>query len=57
MSKLYIKQQVFSGIDKFNVKNELEEDVYLIESDYVQIGGKKLHIKNMIGKINWATFQ
>ena len=31
MSKLYIKQQVFSGIDKFTVKNENEEDCYIIE--------------------------
>ena len=49
MSKLYIKQQLFSGIDKFTVKNEQEEDRYLVESDYVQVGGKKLHIRDMSG--------
>ena len=50
MSKLYIKQQVFSGIDKFTVKNENEEDCYIVEGDYMQVGGKKLHIKDMSGR-------
>lgn len=50
MKKLYIKQQLFSGIDKFSVKDEEERDCYLVEGDFVQIGGKKLHIKNMDGE-------
>ena len=49
MRKLYIKQQVFTAIDKFTVKDENENDVYLVEGDFVQIGGKKLHIKDING--------
>lgn len=47
MKKLYMKQQIFSWIDKFTVKNEAEEDCYVIEGDMVQVGGKKLHINDM----------
>ena len=47
MKKLYMKQQIFSGIDRFTVKNAFEQDVYLVEGDHVQVGGKKLHIKDM----------
>ena len=48
MKKLYIKQQLFSAIDKFTVKNEYEEDRFLVEGDRIVVGGKKLHIKDML---------
>ena len=49
MKKLYMKQQVFSWTDKFTVKDENDQDIYLIEGDMISIGGKKLHIKDMDG--------
>lgn len=49
MKKLYMKQKVFSIVDRFKVKNEAEEDCYQVEGDFVVIGGKKLHIKDMMG--------
>ncbi|HAT03045.1 MAG TPA: hypothetical protein DCS54_07195, partial [Oribacterium sp.] len=49
MKKLYMKQQVFSWTDKFTVKDENDQDIYLIEGDMIVIGGKKLHIKDMDG--------
>lgn len=49
MKKLYMKQKVFSFIDKFTVKDEREQDCYVVEGDALVIGGKKLHIKDMNG--------
>jgi uncharacterized protein YxjI len=49
MKKLYMKQKVFSIVDRFTIKNEAEEDCYQVEGDFVVIGGKKLHIKDMMG--------
>ena len=50
MKKLYVKQKVFSWVDKFTVKNENEQDCYVVEGDMIVIGGKKLHIKDMEGR-------
>ena len=50
MRKLYIQQKVFSGIDRFTVKDQEENDQYLVEGDFVQVGGKKLHIKDLSGE-------
>ena len=47
MKKLYMKQEILSVIDRFYIKDENEEDRYLIEGDYIQVGGKKLHIKDL----------
>lgn len=49
MSRLYMKQQVFSLVDKFTVKNEYEEDCYRVHSDFITLGGKKLHIEDASG--------
>lgn len=49
MKKLYMKQKVLSVVDKFTVKNEFEEDIYQVEGDFIVVGGKKLHIKDMLG--------
>ena len=46
MAKLYIKQKVFSWKDKFCVFNELGEDVYSVEGEFLSIG-KKLHVKDI----------
>ena len=46
MAKLYIKQKVFSWKDKFSVFNELGEDVYRVEGEFLTIG-KKLHVKDL----------
>lgn len=37
MKELYIKQKVFSLNEKFNVKNEKEEDVYFVEGSFMKI--------------------
>lgn len=47
MKKLYIKEKLLSFVDHFTVKNENEEDCYVVQGDRVQIGGKKLHIFDM----------
>ena len=49
MKKLYMKEKVFSIVDRFTIKNEAEEDCYQVEGEFVFIGGKKLHIKDMMG--------
>ncbi|SHJ58312.1 LURP-one-related/scramblase family protein [Pseudobutyrivibrio xylanivorans] len=49
MRKLYMKQKVFSIVDRFTVKNEAEEDCYQVEGDFVLIRGKRLHIRDMMG--------
>lgn len=43
--KLYIKQQVFSWKDKFNVKDEQGNDIYYVEGEIAFT--HKLHIFNM----------
>jgi len=50
MRKLFMKQQVFSLTDKFSVKNEVEEDVYEVNGDFLTVGGKKLHIMDVNGR-------
>ena len=50
MSKLYIKQQVLSAVDKFTVKDEFQEDRFIVQGDFLTVGGKKLHIKDMSGR-------
>ena len=47
--KLYIKQKVFSFNDKFTVKDEYENDIYFVESEFFTLG-KKLHITNTRGE-------
>lgn len=46
--KLYMKQKVFSWVDKFTVKDENGQDKYNIEGELFSFG-KKLHIYNAIG--------
>ena len=46
--KLYIKQKVFSWVDKFTVKDECGNDRYYVEGELFS-WGKKLHIKNASG--------
>lgn len=47
--KLYLKENVLSGVERFTVKNEMEEDCYQIHGDRIVVGGKKLHIEDMAG--------
>lgn len=49
MKKFYMQEKVISAKETFYVKNEAEENCYLVEGDMVQIGGKKLHIKDLNG--------
>ena len=41
--KLYIKQKVFTFVDKFTIKNEDETDAYYAEGEFFTLG-KKLNI-------------
>jgi uncharacterized protein YxjI len=41
--KLYMKQQVFSWRDRFNVKDENGNDRYIVEGEILTLG-KKLHV-------------
>ena len=50
MKKLFMKQNILSNLDKFTVKNEEEADCYQVHGDYLQMGGKKLHIEDMSGR-------
>ena len=50
MKKLFMKQNIFSNLDKFTVKNEEEADCYQVHGDHLQVGGKKLHIEDMSGR-------
>ena len=47
--KLYIKQKVFSWVDRFTVKDEYGEDRYYVEGEAFSFG-RKLHIYNMAGR-------
>ncbi len=48
MTKLYMKQKVFSLRDRFTVKDESEQDRYYVEGEIFTLG-KKLHICDMAG--------
>ncbi len=37
--KLYIRQKVFSWVDQFTVKDELEEDKYFVNGEFFSWGG------------------
>ena len=41
--KLYIKQKVFSFLDSFTVKDEMENDRYYVQGEFLSLG-RKLHI-------------
>ena len=43
--KLYIRQKVFSLVDKFTVKDASGNDVYFVAGEFLS-WGKKLHIKD-----------
>lgn len=46
--KLYMRQKVFSWVDKFTVKDEYGQDKYHVEGEFFTIG-KKLHVYDMSG--------
>ena len=46
--KLYIKQRLFSWVDKFYIKNEYGTDVYYAQGEFFS-WGRKLHIYDMSG--------
>ena len=45
MSRLYMKQKVFSLKDRFTIKDEYDTDVYYVEGEFLSLG-KKLHVYN-----------
>lgn len=47
--KLYIKQKVLSWTDKFTIKDDTEQDKYIVEGELFS-WGKKLHVKDMTGR-------
>jgi len=47
--KTLCEAEALSWKEQFTVKNEAEEDCYLVEGDAIVVGGKKLHIKDMYG--------
>ena len=48
MSKLYIKQKVFSWKDRFSVQDEFGRDRYYAEGEILSLG-KRLHVYDMTG--------
>ena len=46
--KLYIRQKVFSWVDRFTVKDESGADKYLVEGEFFS-WGKKLHVSDLNG--------
>jgi uncharacterized protein YxjI len=46
--KLYMRQKVFSWVDRFTVKDETGSDKYIVEGELFS-WGKKLHVSNMYG--------
>ena len=48
MIKLYMKQKVFSWVDKFSIKDENGEDKYFVKGEFLSIG-KKLHLYDANG--------
>lgn len=51
--KLYMKQKVFSWVDRFTIKDENGQDRYSVEGKFFS-WGKKLHVYDMSG--NEAAF-
>ena len=51
--KLYIRQKVFSWVDRFTVKNESGTDKYFVGGELFS-WGKKLHVTDIYG--NEAAF-
>jgi uncharacterized protein YxjI len=47
--RLFIKQKVFSFVDRFTVKDESGEDKYYVEGEFLSFG-KRLHIYNTSGE-------
>lgn len=45
MSRLFMKQKVFSLKDRFTIKDEYDQDVYYVEGEFLSLG-KKLHVYN-----------
>lgn len=45
MSRLFMKQKVFSLKDRFTIKDEYDTDVYYVEGEFLSLG-KKLHVYN-----------
>ncbi|HML37987.1 MAG TPA: LURP-one-related family protein, partial [Bacillota bacterium] len=46
--KLYIRQKVFSWVDRFAVKDEAGNDKYFVEGEFFS-WGKKLHVSDLQG--------
>ena len=47
--KLYIKQKVFSWVDRFTVFDETGADKYYVEGEFFS-WGKKLHVTDRTGR-------
>lgn len=47
--KLYIRQKVFSWVDRFTVWDESGNDRYYVEGEFFS-WGKKLHVSNLAGQ-------
>ena len=47
--KLYMRQKVFSWVDKFTVKDENGQDQYRVEGEFFSFG-KKLHVYDGAGR-------
>ena len=47
--KLYIKQKVFSWVDRFTVFDETGADKYHVEGEFFS-WGKKLHVTDLTGR-------
>ena len=47
--KLYLKQKVFSWVDRFTVWDEAGNDRYYVEGEFFS-WGKKLHVSNLTGR-------
>ena len=46
--KLYIKQQVFSFVDRFYIKDEMGNNRYYVEGEFLSLG-KRLHLYDLSG--------
>ncbi|MEL7570954.1 MAG: LURP-one-related family protein [Eubacteriaceae bacterium] len=46
--KLYIRQKVFSWVDRFTIKDESGADKYFVEGEFFS-WGKKLHVSDIYG--------
>lgn len=47
--KLYIRQKVFSWVDKFTVRDEYGTDMFFVEGEFLS-WGKKLHLSDAEGR-------